>query len=140
MNEPGMNTQQFDTRAASAWDQGQPAEQAGEEFPLLDYVQQLWFRKRLIIAITLFVAVVGWIHVNQIKSVYTATSTLMIGVPQSNVVDIEAVLTRDVYGDEILGALSDQQNQAWRRLIDAPTPEEAEALSYMCLMLPSRPG
>ena len=100
-----MNTQQFDTSAAPAWEQGQPAEQSGEEFPLLDYLQVLWFRRRLIVAITIFVAVVAWIHVNQLKSVYTASSTLMIGVPQSQVVDIQAVLSREFYGDEILGEI-----------------------------------
>lgn len=42
-----------------------------------------------------------------------------------------------VAGDQILGGLKDQKNQAWKRLIDAPTPEEAEELSYLCLILPS---
>ena len=100
-----MNTQQFDTSGAPAWEQGQPADQPDEEFPLLDYLQVLWFRRRLIVAITIFVAVVAWINVNQIQSVYTASSTLMIGVPQSQVVDIQAVLTREIYGDEILGEI-----------------------------------
>jgi uncharacterized protein involved in exopolysaccharide biosynthesis len=40
--------------------------QSEEPFPLLDYLQLLWFRRRLIIAVTLFVAVLGFIHVNQV--------------------------------------------------------------------------
>ncbi len=68
--------------------------QAEEPFPLLDYLQLLWFRRRLIIAITLFVAVIGFINVNQLKSVYTASSTLLINIPEAQVVDIEQVLSR----------------------------------------------
>jgi uncharacterized protein involved in exopolysaccharide biosynthesis len=45
----------------SSWDGAQPADEQGGELPLLDYLQLLWFRKKLIIAITLFVAVVGWV-------------------------------------------------------------------------------
>ena len=65
-----------------------------EPFPLLDYLQLLWFRRRLVIAVTLFIAVIGFIHVNQLKSVYSASSTLMINVPETQVVDIEQVLSR----------------------------------------------
>jgi len=78
-------------------------EQEAEQFPLLDYLQLLWFRKRLILVITVFVAVIGFIYVNQIPSVYTATATLMIGLPENRVVDIEAVLTRDMYSSEAQG-------------------------------------
>ena len=72
--------------------------QAEEPFPLLDYLQLLWFRRHLIIAITIFVAVIGFIHVNQLISVYTASSTLMVNMPETQVVDIEQVLSRDSYG------------------------------------------
>jgi len=68
-----------------------------DSFPLFDYLQLLWFRRRLIIAVSLFVAVIGYIQVNQLKSVYTASSTLMVGVPENRVVDIEQVLTRMDY-------------------------------------------
>ncbi len=61
--------------------------------PLLDYLQLLWFRRKLIIAITMFVTVVGYIQVNEIKNVYSATSTMVIGLPESQVVDIEEVLS-----------------------------------------------
>jgi capsular exopolysaccharide synthesis family protein len=76
-------------------------EQHREVFPWLDYVQLLWFRRKLIIAITVFVAVAGYIHVNQIQSIYTATSTLIIGLGESQVIDIESVLTRDFYNEGI---------------------------------------
>jgi capsular exopolysaccharide synthesis family protein len=95
-----MNRQP-ETGLLPSWDEGQLPEQQGGEIPLLDYLQLLWFRRRLIVAITVFVAVVGWIQVNQIKSVYTASSKLMIGVTQSKIVDIESVLSREYYDDEI---------------------------------------
>ncbi|MBE9550401.1 MAG: polysaccharide biosynthesis tyrosine autokinase [Proteobacteria bacterium] len=67
---------------------------------ILDYIQLLWFRRHLIVAITLFVAVIGFIQVNQLKSIYTANATLLIGVTKSQVVDIEQVLSRDYRGYE----------------------------------------
>ncbi len=69
--------------------------QSEDPFPLLDYLQLLWFRRRLIIAITLFVAVIGFININQLKSIYTASSTLLINIPEAQVVDIEQVLSRN---------------------------------------------
>ena len=69
-----------------------------DPFPLLDYLQILWFRRRLIIAVSLFVAIIGFIHVNQLVPIYTATSTLMIGANETQVVDIEQVLSRDNFG------------------------------------------
>ena len=71
-----------------------------EPFPLLEYLQVLWFRRRLVVAITLFAAVIGVVQVSQLRNVYTATSTLMIGIPEARVVDIDQVMTRDFYGDE----------------------------------------
>ena len=78
---------------------------AAEEdpFPLLDYLQLLWFRRRLIIAVSLFVAIIGFIHVNQLIPIYTATSTLLVGATETQVVDIEQVLmSRQFYGDEVV--------------------------------------
>ncbi len=75
---------------------------AEEPFPLLDYLQLLWFRRHLIIAITVFVAVIGFIYVNQLKSVYTASSTLMVNMPETQIVDIEQVLSRDSYGNQAI--------------------------------------
>lgn len=100
-----MNLRPPQSNVAPAWEQGQPDTQQGENFPLLDYLQLLLFRKRLIIAITLFVAVVGWIQVNQIRSIYSASSTLMVGTPQSNIVDIDTVISRDIWGDAVLGEI-----------------------------------
>ena len=70
-----------------------------QAFPVLEYLQVLWFRRRIIIATTLFAAIIGFIHVNELKNVYTASSTMMIGIPEMQVVDIEKVMTRDIYGD-----------------------------------------
>ena len=83
-------------------DQGQGGE---DPFPLFDYLQLLWFRRHLIIAISLFVVVLGYIYVNQLKPVYTATSTLMIGTTQTQVVDIEQVLSREFYGNEAVAEI-----------------------------------
>ncbi|MFB3078541.1 MAG: GumC family protein, partial [Lysobacterales bacterium] len=74
-----------------------------DPFPLLDYLQLLWFRRRLIIAVSLFVAIIGFIHVNQLIPIYTATSTLLVGATETQVVDIEQVLmSRQFYGDEVV--------------------------------------
>jgi len=82
--------------------------QAEEPFPLLDYLQLLWFRRRLIIAVTLFVAVIGFIHVNQLKSVYTANATLIVNMPETQVVDIDQVLSRSIsygYSDKAIAEM-----------------------------------
>jgi succinoglycan biosynthesis transport protein ExoP len=76
------------------------SEDTNHAFPLLDYVQLLWFRRKLIIAITVFVSVIGYIQVNEIKNVYSASSTLIVGLPESQVVNIEAVLSREVLGTD----------------------------------------
>jgi capsular exopolysaccharide synthesis family protein len=78
----------------------QPAlvdDQHSQSLPIMDYLQLLWFRRRLIIAITLFVGVIGYIQVNEIKNQYSATSTLMVGLPEARVVNIESVM--DPYSD-----------------------------------------
>ena len=73
-----------------------------QTLPIMDYLQLLWFRRKLIIAITIFVSVIGYIQVSEIKDVYSATSTLMIGLPKAHVVDIESVYdTRDDTKSEI---------------------------------------
>ena len=97
-----MKTPGFDISAPPPWEQGQPAQQSGDGFPVLEYLQLLWIRRKLIIAITVFASVVGWIQVNQIPDIYTASSKIMIGGAQPNVVNIEAVLTRDLWGDELM--------------------------------------
>jgi capsular exopolysaccharide synthesis family protein len=70
---------------------------SGDAFPILDYLQLLWFRRFLIIAVALFISVIGFIHVNQLVPVYTASSTMIVGVNDAQVVDIEQVLNRDFY-------------------------------------------
>ena len=90
-----------DTSLNPAWE----TEDTGQSFPLLDYLQLLWFRRKLIVAITIFVVVVGYIQVNEIKNVYTASATLMTSLPQARVVDIETVLSGDGYGDKNLRQL-----------------------------------
>jgi capsular exopolysaccharide synthesis family protein len=57
---------------------GQPQE---EQLPILEYVQLLWYRKWIIIAITVLVGIAGWVWVNQQTPVYRAQSTIMLGSP-----------------------------------------------------------
>ncbi|MEE4292339.1 MAG: Wzz/FepE/Etk N-terminal domain-containing protein, partial [Xanthomonadales bacterium] len=67
-------------------------QQEEEPFPILDYLQLLWFRRRLIIVITILVAAVGYIQVNQLRNVYTATSSILIGVQQGSVTDFNSYM------------------------------------------------
>ncbi len=59
----------------------------------------------MIVVITLLAAIAGFIHGNEIRSVYTASSSLMVGVPEARVVDIEQVLSRRFYGNEAEGEI-----------------------------------
>ncbi len=86
-------------------------EETGQQFPLLDYLQLLWFRRKLILAITIFVSTVGFIQINQIQSIYSATSTMIIGVPQKWVTDIEEMLDRDNYDNEVEGEIEVLQSR-----------------------------
>jgi capsular exopolysaccharide synthesis family protein len=87
------------------WESGPAAAEHAQQFPLLEYLQLLWYRKKLILAITLFVAAVGWVHVNQIRSIYSTTSSLMLGVQKPQAVDIESVLRREYWGDMVLAEM-----------------------------------
>ncbi len=87
---PGRTEASPDLRPATAWE----TEESSAQFPLLEYLQILWFRRKLILVITLFVTVIGYIQVNEIKNIYSATSTMMVRLPETRVVDIESVLNR----------------------------------------------
>jgi capsular exopolysaccharide synthesis family protein len=80
-----------------------PVEEPAQSLPLLDYVQLLWFRRKMILAITIFVATVAYIQVSEIKNIYSATTTMLVGLPESKIIDIESVLSRDMYGSGIEG-------------------------------------
>ena len=72
----------------------------GQSLTLMDYLQLLWFRRNLILAITIFVTVIGYVQISELKNRYSATSTLMIGLPQQQVLNIEQVLSKaNTYGD-----------------------------------------
>ncbi len=97
-----------------------------QKLPLLDYLQLLWFRRKLIIAITLFVAVVGYIQVNEIKNVYTATSTMVIGLPESQVVNIQEVLSRG----NSLGDVASEIEVLRSRVLAAKVIERLDLLNH----------
>jgi uncharacterized protein involved in exopolysaccharide biosynthesis len=67
-------------------------QQEEEAFPLLDYLQLLWFRRRLIIVITILASAIGYIQANQLKNVYTATSSILIGIQQAPVTDMNSYM------------------------------------------------
>jgi len=91
-----MMDKRLDNLPEPAWAE----EDQGQSLPLMDYLQLLWFRRNLIIAITIFVGVIGYVQINELKNRYSATSTLMIGLPQNQVLNIEAVLDKaNTYGD-----------------------------------------
>jgi len=112
MNKPSTNQNQM-----QAWDQGQPGDEQGEGFPLLEYLQLLWYRKKLIIAITVFVTAAGWIHVNQLRSIYTASSTLMLGIEKAQAVDIESIFKRNHFGDEIFAEMEVMKSRGLARKV-----------------------
>ena len=97
-----MNDWQSGKQEMTSWEQQPGSAEQHQALPLADYLQLLWFRKKPILAITVFVAIVGWIHVNQIRSIYTASSTLLLGGQQTQPVEIDAVLKRDYWGDQVL--------------------------------------
>lgn len=92
-----MIENRVDTRPEALRD----VDEQGQSFPFMDYLQLLWFRRKLILAITIFVAVVGYVHVNELKNVYSASSTLMIGLREDQVVPIESVLAGTRSGGEV---------------------------------------
>ncbi len=63
-----------------------------EPFPLLDYLQLLWFRRRLILVITLLVSVIGYIQINQLRNIYLASSSILIGIQQAPVSDFNSYM------------------------------------------------
>lgn len=73
---------------------------ASQSVAITEYLHLLWYRRKLIIAITIFVSVIGYVKVSEIVDVYSATSTLLVAdTPQTNIVDIEGVLNPYYYTD-----------------------------------------
>jgi len=73
-----------------------------EEISLLELFHTLWFRRRLLFSTALFIIVIGLIILMQQQPRYTAASSIMIGVPKAQVVDIEAVLAGVAGGDSAI--------------------------------------
>ena len=73
-----------------------------EPFPVLEYLQLLWFRRRLIVMITLLVGLLGYVYANQLQSIYTARSTLMIGVTDTSGMDFNQALYQRYFGMDSL--------------------------------------
>jgi capsular exopolysaccharide synthesis family protein len=69
-----------------------PTALQADEPSLVDLFNTLWFSRRLLFTTALFIIAVGVIVVNQMELRYTASSSMMIGIPKNNLVDIEEVL------------------------------------------------
>ena len=54
----------------------------------------LWFRRRLILVITILVSVIGYIQVNQVRNIYSASSSILIGIQQANASDFNSNIAR----------------------------------------------
>ena len=92
-----------------------------EETSLLEWFHILWFRRRLLFSVALFIIVIGAINLMQQKSRFTASSSVMIGVPKSQVVDIEAVLGGIATGNDtaIIGEIEVlQSRELAKKVID----------------------
>ena len=63
-----------------------------DEPSLVDLLQTLWFRRRLLFSTALFIIAVGVTVVFHIVPRYTASSGMMIGVPKTDQVYIEQVM------------------------------------------------
>ncbi len=73
--------------------------QVTEEISLSELFHTLWFRRRLLLSTAFFIIAVGIIVLFQMQSRYTASSSIMIGLPKTKVVDIEAVLSAGLGND-----------------------------------------
>ena len=73
-----------------------------EEISLLELFHTLWFRRRLLFSTALFIIAIGLIILMQQQPRYTASSSIMVGIPKTQVVDIEAVLAGVASGDSAI--------------------------------------
>ncbi len=69
-----------------------PFNPSGQEFNLSDLFHVLWFRRRLLIATTLFIVGIGMLVIYQLKPLYTATSSVIVEIQKTRIGDIDSVL------------------------------------------------
>ena len=69
------------------------------EISLSNIFNTLWLKKRLLISVTVFISVLGYLYVSQLVPRYTATSQLLVGINSAKVVDIQEVMTGSLNGD-----------------------------------------
>jgi len=63
-----------------------------DALPILEYLQLLWFRRWIIIALTILSGILGWLWVNQQTPLYMASSTMLIGGPITGVTTPEMMM------------------------------------------------
>ena len=68
-------------------------EESETEISLFEVFHTLWFRRRLLVTTALFIIAVGLVMLYQKPLRYTATSSILIGLPKAQIVDIEAVVS-----------------------------------------------
>jgi capsular exopolysaccharide synthesis family protein len=69
---------------------------------LMGFAISIWRRKAVLFAVAATIFVLGLIYLSQLEPRYQASSTLRIGGPKANVVDIEAVLQGPSQGQGII--------------------------------------
>jgi capsular exopolysaccharide synthesis family protein len=77
---------------ARDWAAEKPLAEKQDGFDLIGFAQSVWRRKTVVFAVAGVLFVIALIYTFQLQPRYEATSTMRIGGPKANVVDIEAVL------------------------------------------------
>ncbi|MFT5274019.1 MAG: succinoglycan biosynthesis transport protein ExoP [Saprospiraceae bacterium] len=71
---------------------GLQQEESGSDISAFEILRTLWSRKRLLLTTALFIIAIGLIILHQKPPRYTATSSILIGVQKSQIVDIDAIV------------------------------------------------
>ena len=77
---------------ARDWAIEHPQPEKKDGIDIIGFVQSIWRRKSVVLAVAAVLFIIALIYTFQLVPRYEATSTLRIGGPKSNVVDIESVL------------------------------------------------
>ena len=61
------------------------------EISMFEVFHTLWFRRRFLLTVSLFITIIGVVILYQQPLRYTATSSILVGLPKSQIVDIKAI-------------------------------------------------
>ena len=85
-------------------DQDNTLEYQEDETSIADIFHVIWFHRRLLFSTAFFMIAVGFILLFQLTPRYTASSSIMIGVPKTQVVDIQEVLSAGLGNDSSINS------------------------------------